>query len=122
MGSEPHRGDDAERALGTDEHLVEVGADRRRRRAAGADHAAVGEHDLEPDDHVLDLPVAGRVLAGAAARDPSADGGQLEALGEVADRQPMRDERGLEVGPERPGVDADDARGLVDVDDALTAP
>ena len=89
VGPQPHPGDHAERALGADEQLGQIGPDRGRGGAAGADHPAVGEHDLEADHHVLDLAVAGRVLAGAAAGDPAADRGELEALREVADGEPV---------------------------------
>ena len=69
-----------------DEELGQVGPDRGTRRAAGVDRAAVGEHDVEADDHVLDLPVAGADLARAAAREPAADGRQVDRLGPVPDR------------------------------------
>ena len=59
----------------TDEQLVEVRAARLTRGAtAGSDHPPVGQHDLETGHDVLDLAVAGRVLAGAATRRPSTDG------------------------------------------------
>ena len=111
---------DAERALGAEEQLGEVGPDGAGRRAAGAHDRAVGEHDLEADDEVLDLAVAGGVLAGAAAGDPAADGGDVEALREVADADsPWRClQLVLEVGPERAGEHLDDARRGVDVADA----
>ncbi len=114
------RVNDAERSLRPDEQLGEIRSDRGRRRAAGRDDAAVGEHDLEADDHVLDLAVAGGVLAGAAAGHPATDRGDVEALGEVADRQAVvRVELPLEVGPEHAGLDLDDAGGLVDVADPV---
>ncbi len=56
MGAQPDPGDDAERALGTEEELGEVGPDGGRRCAAGAHHGAVGEHDLEADDESSILP------------------------------------------------------------------
>ena len=89
VGPQPDPGDDAERALRPEEQLVEVGPDGGGRRAAGAHDGAVGEHDLEADDDVLDLAVAGRVLAGAAAGDPAADRGDVEALREVPDAEPV---------------------------------
>ena len=51
MGAQPHPGDHAERALAAEEQVREIGAHRRRRAVTGAHHRAVGEHDLEPDDH-----------------------------------------------------------------------
>ena len=89
MGAQPHPGDDAERALRPGEQLVEIGADGAGRAAAGSDHGAVGEHDLEADDHVFDLAVAGRVLTGAATCHPATHRRQVEALREVADGEPV---------------------------------
>src|SRR6185436_13532623 len=89
MGPQPHPGDDAEGALGTDEQLVEVGTDGGGRGTAGPHDAPVGEDHLEADRDLLDLAVARRVLPGAATRDPAADGGDVEALREVADAQPV---------------------------------
>ena len=94
---------DAERALAADEQLGEVGPTAAAGRAAGADDRAVGEHHLEPGDDVLDLAVAGGVLAGAAAGDPAADGRDVEALREVPDGQPVVAELALEIGSERAG-------------------
>ena len=88
VGLEPGPGDDAERALGPDEQLVEVGADGLAGLPAGADDAAVGQDDLEADDDVLDLAVAVRQLAGAAAGEPAADGGQRHRLRPVAHGEP----------------------------------
>ena len=86
MAAQPRADDDAERALRAEEHLREVGADRGARRAAGRDERAVGEHDVEALDDVLDLPVARRQLARATARDPTADGRQRHRLRPVPAR------------------------------------
>ena len=51
---------------------------------------AVGEHDVEALDDVLDLAVAGRELAGAAAREPAADGRQRHRLRPVPARDAVR--------------------------------
>ena len=111
MGPQPDPGHDAERALGTEEQLGEVGPDGGGRRAAGAHDGAVGEHDLEPDDEVLDLAVPRRVLAGTATGHPAADGRQVEALREVADAEAVPGlQLGLEVRAERAGQHLDDAR------------
>ena len=83
---QPGAGDDAERALGADEELGEVRArppGGRCRRCVM--RRAVGQDDVEADDHVLDLAVAGRELAGAAAGQPPADRRQRDRLGPVAD-------------------------------------
>ena len=70
-----------------DEELGQVGPGGGAGTVAlGVHDAAVGQHHLEPDDHVLDLPVAGRVLAGAAAGEPAADRREVHRLGPVAER------------------------------------
>ena len=80
-GAEDH----AQRALGADEDLVEVGPDGRPGSAAGVDHPAVGQSDVEADGHVLDLAVAVGELAGGAAGQPAADGRQGDGLRPVAE-------------------------------------
>ena len=112
--------DDAERSLRADEQLREIGSDRGARRAAGRDDRAVGEHDVEAHDDVLDLAVAGRELAGAAAREPAADGRQRHRLRPV----PARDavlvaELVFEHVAERARQHVDEHRRVIDVDDAL---
>ena len=74
-----------EGALGADEDLVEVGPDGGPGRAAGVDHPAVGQGDVEADGHVLDLAVAVGELAGGAAGQPAADGRQGDRLRPVAE-------------------------------------
>jgi hypothetical protein len=118
VGLEPDAGDHAERALGADEQLGEVGSGRLAGLAAGGDRAPVGQDHVESVDDVLDLPVAGRVLAGAAAGDPAADGGEGHRLGPVADRQAVAAlELLLEQVAEGAGGDVDHERGVVDVAD-----
>ena len=87
----------------------------------GVHDAAVGQHHLEPDDHVLDLPVAGRVLARPAAGQPAADGREVHRLGPVAERVAVADaaQRVLEIGAEGAGPHVGGERHLVDVDEAL---
>ena len=70
--------------------------------ALGAHDAAVGQHHLEADDHVLDLPVARRVLPGAPAGQPAAHRREVHRLGPVAERVAVADpaQRLLEVGAE----------------------
>ena len=119
VSPQPDPGDDREGALRAEDQLGEIGTGGGRRCTTGADDGAVGQHGLEADDHVFDLAVAGRVLTGASGRDPAADGGQVEALREVADRQTVLVlERAFEVGSERAGPDLDDAGDLVDDFDA----
>ncbi len=114
-------GDDAQRALAAHEELGQV----RPGRGAGAGalrvhDAAVGQDDLEPDDHVLDLSVARRVLPGAPAGQPPTDGGEVHGLGPVPERVAVADltERGLEIGAEGAGPHVGQERHLVDLVDA----
>ena len=80
----------AQSAFGADEQLREVGAGGRTRPApAGVDGGAVGQDHLEAAHHVLDLPVAGRVLARTPTRQPSAHGRQVHGLGPVPERHPV---------------------------------
>ena len=98
--------DDAQRALAADEELGQV---RSRGGtgplALGAHDAAVRQDHLESDDHVLDLPVTGRVLPGAAAGQPAADGREVHGLGPVAEGVALTDlaEGGLEIRTECSG-------------------
>ena len=102
-----------------DEELVEVGADGRPRRPAGADAATVGEGHVEAQHHVLDLPVAGRELTGRAAGQPAADRRQRDRLRPVAEGEPVRRAQlVLEVVAEGAGRHVEHQRGGVDVDDA----
>ena len=115
------RGDDPEGALGADEQLGQVRAGGRPGAApVGADDAAVGQRDLEADHHVLDLPVAGRVLAGPPAGQPAADGREVHRLGPVPEgvARAAAARAASRSGPKVPGRDVGQERGLVDVDRA----
>ena len=92
---EPSLGDDPEGALAAHEELGQVGTRGRAGRvAAGADHPAVGQHHLQADDHVLDLPVAVGVLAGPRQAshpptvDKSIDWGQWPRVRPCSPRRP----------------------------------
>ncbi len=117
---EPSLGDDAEGALAADEQLGQVGAGGRTRGvAAGPHHPAVGQHHLEPDDHVLDLPVPVGVLARAAAGQPAPDGREVHRLGPVPQGElVVPPQAGLDVGPEGTGPQVGHQRGRIDVPDA----
>ncbi len=107
MYPEPCLGDHAERALAADEELGEVGPGRRTwPGATGAHDPPVGEHDLEPDGHVLDLPVAVGVLARAPAREPAAHRREVHRLGPVPEGEAVSPQRVLDVRAEgaRPEV------------------
>ena len=79
-------GDHPEGALAADEQLGEVRSGCRPGPVpTGPDDAAVGQHDLEADDHVFDLPVAVRVLSRSSAGQPSADRGEVHRLRPVAE-------------------------------------
>ena len=81
---------------------------------------AVGEHDVEADDDVLDLAVAGRELARAPAREPAADGRERHRLRPVpAGDAVLGAQLVLEHVAERAGQHVDEQRVVVDVDDAV---
>ena len=114
-------GDDAERAFAAHEELGQVRArGGTGAPALGADDTPVGQHDLQPDHHVLDLPVARRVLPRATTSQPAPDGGEVHGLGPVAERvarvRSRRPQRRLQVGPERARADVCEERGLVERD------
>ena len=85
--------------------------------ALGVDDAAVGQDDLEADDHVLDLPVPGRVLPRPTAGQPAPDGREVHGLGPVAERVARTDltERGLQIRTEGAGPHVGRERCLVDL-------
>src|SRR5208283_6047735 len=71
-------GDDAEGSFAAHEELGQVGSGGSAGTMSfGPYDAAIGEHDFEAEHHVLDLPVAGRVLPRTTAGQPSADGRQV---------------------------------------------
>ena len=118
MDAQPGLGDDAQRALAPDEELGQIRAGGGARPLAlGVHDAAVGQHHLEADHHVLDLPVTGRVLPRPPAGEPAADGGEIHRLGPVAERVARTDlaERGLEVGAEGAGPHVGRERCLVEL-------
>ena len=78
--------DDAERSLGADEELREVGPHCGTVRIFGGDERSVGQHDIEARHDVLDLAVAGGELARAAAREPTADRRERDRLRPVPAR------------------------------------
>ena len=118
--SQSRADDDAERSFRTDEELGEIRTDRGTRRAAGGHDAAVGEHDVEADDDVFDLAVAGRELAGAAAREPAADRRERHRLRPVPARDVVPAAKLVfEHVAERARLHVDEHRRVVDVDDAV---
>ena len=79
-------GDDAEHAFGADQQLAQVRARRGLRCAAEVEHARRGDR-AQAADHVVESPVARRVLPGRSGRGESADRRELEALREVPERE-----------------------------------
>ena len=106
MDTETGFGDDAQRPLAADEELGQVRPGGGARSLAfGVDDAPVGQDHLEADDHVLDLPVAGRVLTRPAAGQPAADGREVHGLGPVAQGVARADlaQGGLQIRAEGAG-------------------
>ena len=120
MQAQPRAGDDAERALAADEQLVRSGPTAARGAPPVWIDAAVGEHDVEADDHVLDLAVAGRVAGrrrGTRATRRPSTGRSTAASGPSVDAV-LGAQRVLEPGAERAREDVEHERLAVDVDDA----
>jgi hypothetical protein len=118
MDAQCRLGDDAERAFGSDEQLREIGTDRGPRRTSRAHDAAVGQYHFEADDHVLDLAVARRVLAGAPARQPTTNRRQRDRLRPVAEGVAATVKLFFEVVAERAGANREQQRLVVGGDDA----
>ena len=113
--AQPHLGDDAEGALRTDQQLAQVGA-RGRFRCAAQIHRAHRRDHAQPAHHVVEPAVAGRVLAGRSGRRKAADGGVLEALREMPEREAVFAEQAFGVrsgdaGPEN-GLRRTPRRGI----------
>ena len=64
--------------------MSQIRTRRGFRRAAEIEHAR-RRHRAQAADHVVEAAVAGGVLARRAGRGEAADGGELEALREVAE-------------------------------------
>ena len=113
-------GDHAQHPLGAHEQLPQRGPSGRGGLGAGADlagrrQAAKALHEL------VDPPVAGGRLSGGPRRHPAADGRELERLREVAERQTVRGQLRLRLGPEQPGLERGGQRRAVDVSDPVEA-
>ena len=72
-------------------------------------------------DQVVDVRVERGEVPAGAGRDPAAQGGELERLREVAQRQPVLAELVLERGPERAGLDPRRPRDVVDLEHPVEA-
>ncbi len=64
------------------------------------------------------MRVERREVPARAGRDPAPEGGELEGLREVTERQPVRAELPFEIGAERAGLDTRGARDRVDLQHA----
>ncbi len=103
-------GDHPERALGAGDELVEVRSGGRVGEGQGAPLAGGGD-DPGADEPLVGAAVAVALLTGAAGGDPAAEGGELEALREVAEGEAAA----LQLGFEIRAVDAGlEGRGVAD--------
>ena len=102
---QPQRGDHAERALGAQDELPQVGPGRRLRRAAQVRGSPAGVATVSPDHHVVEPAVPRRGLAAGPGRGEPAERGVLERLREVAQGQPVPVEQPLGLGRAQPGLD-----------------
>jgi hypothetical protein len=115
---DPSFGDHPERALGADQHPVgaRTGARPRQTPALPLPGRRDRAHRL---DQVVDVRVEGRVVSARPGGDPAAQRRELERLREVAQGEPARPQLVLEVGAERPRLDARRARHVVDLEDTV---
>ena len=93
-------GQDSEPALGSEYELAQVRTGRGCRMGRQVDRAGRGLQPAAREER-LDPSEPHRLLAGRAGRHPAADGRALPGLWEVAQRQAVWRERGLDVRPER---------------------
>jgi hypothetical protein len=115
-------GDEAEPSLATAQRARQVRTARSPRRDPGVHRPAVGQHGRDPEHRVLDAAVARRRLAGRAHGDEPADRRSQRRGREVAEREPARHQDALERERGQPGLDVDDQRGLVEVEDVAHPP
>ncbi len=109
--AEGGRGDHAKHALAADEEREQI---RAVGAALEAHDLAAADDALERGDHVLDLAVAARALAGAARGDPAADGGAEDRRGEMPRGEALGVELFLEPDAERAGLDLERRDGGVE--------
>ena len=112
---EPHPGDDAEGALAADEQAGEVVAGVVLCEAVEpGDHAAVGEHGLQPDNLVAHHPVAHRLRPAGVGGRHAAD--RRGASRPVVDQElePDRGQEPLERFERHASLDRDLTRHAVD--------
>ena len=110
--------DHAERPLGTAQQPVGRGTCAGAREPAGL-QGTVRRDRSEPLDELVDAGRPRREVTGRARGDPAAEARLLERLREVAQRQPVRLELGLERGAESARLDAGRARDRIDLEHAV---
>ena len=112
--------DHAEDALTADHHPVGTRACARAGQPAALPPALRRQHAHRLDE-VVDVRVVRRVVAAGAGGDPTAQRREAEALGEVAQREPLGAQLGLELGAVDPGLDARRPRDGVELEHAVEA-
>ena len=115
LQTHPRLGDDAEDALGAEQHAVGRRARARAGQAPALPHAARRDR-ADRLDEVVDVRVQRRVVTAGARREPAAERRELERLREVAQREPVRAELVLERGAVHAGLDPRRARLAVDLE------
>ena len=113
LDAHPGFGDDAEDALAADNHAVGGRAGAAAGESAGFPHAGGGYH-AHGLNEVVDVGVVGGVVSAAAGGNPAAQGGELEALGEVAQGVAVGTELRFQGRAENAGLDAGGAGSVVD--------
>jgi hypothetical protein len=101
----PRLRDHAERALRAGEHAVGADARARTWQPARCPHADRGDRANRLDE-VLYVRSGGGEVAGGARGDPASERGELERLGEVAQREPVLAQLRLENWARGPALNA----------------
>ena len=120
MHANPHAGDDAEGALRADDQLTQVGTGRRCGRTAQVEDAGRGD-DRQAAHHVVEPAVARGVLPRRPRCGEPADGGEFEALREVAEGKAFRTKEFLGLRAGDAGFEFGFAGLLVDGDQPVQA-
>ena len=123
-GSDPERGlgDDPERALTADHDVEQARAGRRRGSTSSEHELAARRREPHPEHDVVDAAVARRRLTGRSRGDVAAQRRLLVALRIVPERQAVRLEGPLDVGPAQPGLEGRDAGLPVDAEQQVQPP
>ncbi len=109
-------GDDPEGPLGAEKDLAQIRTRRGTGRRKATQDPPARQNDLEGEYEVLDVPVAGRELSRGTRGHPTADGGDVDRLGEMAEREAPLTEQPLALAAGKSRLHAGGGRLVVDLE------